>query len=211
MVIRSGWRRGKGTNEPYLGHGSDTEVVSSADIPGPIAESLQHQYSEEMVALFRRSNVNPALIYAFSKTGLIVTEENRDRLSSTEIREWKRALREYKRRLGADSKAVALCYTLHHETDRSGLSDKKRFVASELSVAVLKALDEAISSFAMEGVFFNAWLTLACRRNNIHGNDRIELQEQFGVDLPEIRNLLNDIYDELPVPPGVRPSRSAWL
>ena len=85
MVIRSGWRRGKGTKEPYLCYGLDTEVVTSEYIPGPIAESLQHQYSEEMVALFRRSNVNPALIYAFSKTGLIVTEENRDRLSSTKF------------------------------------------------------------------------------------------------------------------------------
>jgi len=170
------------------------------DIPSPIAESLRRQLSEEMVALFRRANVSPALIYAFSKTGLVVTEENRDRLAPAEYREWKRALREYQRRLDADCNAVNLCYTLHHESDRSELSKKKRFAASELAVAVLNALDEGISSFAMEGVFLNAWLTLACRRNHVLADDREGLREHFGVELPEIRNLLNEIYDDLPSP-----------
>jgi hypothetical protein len=144
--------------------------------------------------------VSPALIYAFSKTGLVVTEENRDRLPPAEYREWKRALREYQRRLDADSKAVNLCYTLHHETGRSELSKKKRFAASELAVAVLNALDEGISSFAIEGVFLNAWLTLACRRNHVLADDREGLRQQLGAEVPEIRNLLNEIYDDLPSP-----------
>jgi hypothetical protein len=80
-----------------------------------------------------------------------VTEENRDRLPPAEYREWKQAPPEYHRKLNADSKAVDLCYTLHHESGRSELSKKKRFAASELGVAVLNALDEGISSFAMGG------------------------------------------------------------
>lgn len=200
MTIQLGGRRGKTRNGLRLVHGSGSEVVSSTDIPGPIAESLRCQFSEEMVALFRRANVSPALIYAFSKTGLVVTEENRDRLPAAEYREWKQALREYQRRLDADSKAVALCYTLHHEVGRSELSKKKLFAASELAVAVLNALDEGISSFAMEGVFLNAWLALACRRNHVLADDREGLRQHFGVELPEIRNLLNEIYDELPNP-----------
>lgn len=200
MVNQSGGRRDKSRNGLQLVHGSGSEVVSLTDIPGPIAESLRCQFSEEMVALFRRANVNPALIYAFSKTGLVVTEENLDRLSPAEIREWKQALRDYQRRLNANSKAIALCYTLHHESGRSELSSKKRFAASELAVAVLNALDEGISSFAMEGVFLNAWLTLACRRNHVLEEDRERLREQFGANLPEIQNLLNEIYDDLPSP-----------
>jgi hypothetical protein len=144
--------------------------------------------------------VSPALINAFSKTGLVVTEENRDRLPPAEYREWKQALREYQRRLDADSKAATLCYTLHHESGRSELSNKKRFAAYELAVAVLIALDEGISSFAMEGVFVNAWLTLACQRNHVHVDHREDLRQQFGAELPEIRNLLNEIYDDLPSP-----------
>jgi hypothetical protein len=170
------------------------------DIPRPVVESLRSQFSEEMVALFRRANVSPALIYAFSKTGLIVTEENRDRLPPAEYREWKHALREYQRRLDADGKAVALCYTLHHESGRSEISKKKRFAASELAVAVLNALDEGISSFAIEGVFLNAWLTLVCRRNHVLADDREGLRQQLGMEVPEIRNLLNEIYDDLPSP-----------
>jgi hypothetical protein len=193
-------RRKKDRNGLRLVHGLGSEVVSLTDIPSPVAESLQRQFSEEMVALFRRANVSPALIYAFSKTGLVVTEENRDRLPPAEYREWKRALREYQRRLDADSKAVNLCYTLHHETGRSELSKKKRFAASELAVAVLNALDEGISSFAMEGVFLNAWLTLACRRNQVLADDREGLRQQLGAEVPEIRNLLNEIYDDLPSP-----------
>ncbi len=189
-----------GRNGLRLVHDSGSGVVSLTDIPGPIAESLRSQFSEEMVALFRRANVGPALIYAFSKTGLVVTEENRDRLPPAEYREWKQALREYQRRLDADGKAVALCYTLHHDTGRSELSKKMRFAASELAVVVLNALDEGISSFAMEGVFLNAWLTLACRHNHVLADDREGLRKQFGAELPEIRNLLNEIYDDLPSP-----------
>jgi len=200
MTIQSGGRREQTRNGLRLVHGLGSEVVSLTDIPSPVAESLQRQFSEEMVALFRRANVSPALIYAFSKTGLVVTEENRDRLPPAEYREWKRALREYQRRLDADSKAVNLCYTLHHETGRSELSKKKRFAASELAVAVLNALDEGISSFAMEGVFLNAWLTLACRRNQVLADDREGLRQQLGAEVPEIRNLLNEIYDDLPSP-----------
>lgn len=200
MVNQSGGRRDKSRNGPQLAHGSGSEVVSLTDIPGPIAESLPCQFSEEMVALFRRANVSPALIYAFSKTGLVVTEENQDRMPPAEIREWKQALRDYQRRLDADSKAVALCYTLHHESGKSELSSRKRFAASELAVAVLNALDEGISSFAMEGVFLNAWLTLVCRRNHVLEEDRERLREQFGANLTEIQNLLNEIYYDLPSP-----------
>ena len=94
MTIQNGGRDGKSKNGLRLVHGSRSEVVSLTDIPKPIAESLRQQCSEEIAVLFRRANVSPALIYTFSKTGLLVTEENRDRLPPAEYREWKQALRD---------------------------------------------------------------------------------------------------------------------
>jgi hypothetical protein len=87
MTIQNGERDGKNKNGLRLVHGSGSEVFSLTDIPEPIAESLRQQCSEEIAVLFRRANVSPALIYAFSKTGLLVTEENRDRLPLAEYRE----------------------------------------------------------------------------------------------------------------------------
>ena len=200
MTIQHGGRGGKSKSGIRLVHDSDRQVVSMTDIPAPIAEALHQQFSQEMIVLFRRANVSPALIYAFSKTGLVVTEENRDRLLPAEYREWKQALREYERKLNTDSKAVDLCYTLHHESGRSELSDKKRFAASELGVAVLNALEEGISSFAVEGIFLNAWLTLAFKRVHVLAGDAEPLRQQFGSEVVEIRGLLDEIYDELPSP-----------
>src|ERR1035438_5372735 len=77
MTIQHGGRGGKSRNGLRPVHGPGDEVDSLTDIPGPIAESLRHQFSEEIVALFRRANVSPALIYAFLKTGLVATEEDR--------------------------------------------------------------------------------------------------------------------------------------
>ena len=165
-----------------------------------IAESLGHELTDELRLVFRRANVSPDLIYAFSKTGRIVTEENRVRPSAAQHQEWKQALREYRRRAEADSRAVDLCYTLHHESGRSDLSDKRRFAASELGVAVLNAMEEEVSSFAMEGVFLNAWLTLAFKRIHLFAEDAKQLRQQFGTDMAEIRGLLEQICDALPSP-----------
>ena len=169
-------------------------------MPDAIAESLGHELTDELRLVFRRANVSPDLIYAFSKTGRIVTEENRVRLSAAQHQEWKQALREYRRRAEADSRAVDLCYTLHHESGRSDLSDKRRFAASELGVAVLNAMEEEVSSFAMEGVFLNAWLTLAFKRIHLFAEDAKQLRQQFGTDMAEIRGLLEQICDALPSP-----------
>jgi hypothetical protein len=169
-------------------------------MPDAIAESLGHELTDELRLVFRRANVSPDLIYAFSKTGRIVTEENRVRLSAAQHQEWKQALREYRRRAEADSRAVDLCYTLHHESGRSDLSDKRRFAASELGVAVLNAMEEEVSSFAMEGVFLNAWLTLAFKRIHLFAEDAEQLRQQFGTDMAEIRGLLEQICDDLPSP-----------
>lgn len=169
-------------------------------VPGSVGESLGQEFTDELRLVFRRASVGPDLMYAFSKTGRVVTDENRNLLSPAQHREWKRALREYRQRSEADSRAIDLCYSLHHESGRSDLSNKRRFAASELGLAVLNALEEEISSFAMEGVFLNAWLTLVFRRLHVFAEDAERLRQRFGAEMAEIRDLLEQIYDGLPSP-----------
>lgn len=164
------------------------------------AAALTQELTDELRLAFRRANVSPDLIYAFTKTGRLVTEDNCNRLSSAQMREWKRTLRAYRRRANADSRAIELCYSLHHERGRSELSRKRRFAASELGVAVLNALDEEVSSFAVEGVFLNAWLNYAFRRMRVATNEAERLRRHFGTEMTEILALLEQISDELPGP-----------
>ena len=131
-------------------------AISAAEAAG-----LSQELTDELRLVFRRAQVVPDLMYAFTKTGLLVTEDSRDRISPAQLSEWKRTLGAYRRRAEVDSRAIELCYSLRHERGRSDLSQKRRFAASELGVAVLNALDEEVSSFAMEGAFLNAWLTYA--------------------------------------------------
>lgn len=65
---------------------------------------------------------------------------------------------------------------------------------------MLNALEEGISSFAMEGVFLNAWFSLISRRLHIFADDAEGLRQHFGADMAEIRELLEEVYDELPSP-----------
>lgn len=55
-------------------------------------EHVEH----EMVELMKAADVDPAKIYAFEKTGRLVTEENQALLSDEELDEWEAAIDEYK-------------------------------------------------------------------------------------------------------------------
>jgi hypothetical protein len=169
-------------------------------VSNPDAGALSQELTDELRLVFRRAQVNPDLIHAFTRTGTLVTEDNHDRLSPAQLREWKRTLGAYRRRAEADSRAIEMCYSLHHERGRSGLSEKRRFAASELGVAVLNALDEEVSSFAMEGAFLNAWLTYAFRRMRVPAGEAERLRRNFGTEMKEILGLLEHICDELPSP-----------
>jgi hypothetical protein len=79
------------------------------------------------------------------------------------------------------------------------LSQKRRFAASELGVAVLNALDEEVSSFAMEGAFLNAWLTYAFRRMRVPTDEAERLRRTFGTETKEILALLEQICGDLPL------------
>jgi hypothetical protein len=53
------------------------------------------QYEQDMIETMAQAGINPAFIYAFKRTGRIVTESNRHRLTEKELREWNDAIDEY--------------------------------------------------------------------------------------------------------------------
>ncbi len=72
-----------------------------SDEPAPISQKKQVEYDRVLVAAMIKVGVDPALIYAFKKTGRIVTEKNQHFLSKREMAEWTDAVEEY--RLGVDA------------------------------------------------------------------------------------------------------------
>jgi hypothetical protein len=51
-----------------------------------------------MVQAMKEAGLHPAFVYAFEKTGLIVTEENQHLLSENDLAEWEAAIQEYESR-----------------------------------------------------------------------------------------------------------------
>jgi hypothetical protein len=65
-----------------------------ADTPRPIPLHRAHQDIRKLLA---SSGAPPEVIYAFEKTGRIVTEQNKRFLTKAEIREWEAAILEFRR------------------------------------------------------------------------------------------------------------------
>ena len=64
------------------------------DMPHP--EHLEHRVVEDM----KKAGIDPALIYAFEKTGRLVTEQNRHLLPDSALDEWQAAVEEYEAKHG---------------------------------------------------------------------------------------------------------------
>ena len=64
------------------------------DLPHP--EHVEHRMVEDMKA----AGIDPAFIYAFEKTGRLVTEQNRHLLLQSALDEWQAAVEEYEARHG---------------------------------------------------------------------------------------------------------------
>jgi hypothetical protein len=165
-----------------------------------ICDSRENVERKEIVRKLRQERVSPDFIYAFEKTGNLVTDENRDLWTAKALREWTRALREYRRRVESDSKTIDLCFTLHHETGRTDPAKKKRFAASEFAIAVLCAHDQGLSSFAVEELFSEAWLdyVLRHRRTPETAPDPTNHQRFDRIDIGAIPMLLYEICETLP-------------
>jgi hypothetical protein len=137
--------------------------------------------------------VSPDFIYAFEKTGNLITDDNRDLWTAKARRAWDRALGEYRRRLEGDSKAIDLCFTLHHETGHT-----------DPAIAVLCAHDQGLSSFAVEELFRESWLDYLLRHRRVPeaDPDPTDHQRFDRIDIGAIPTLLREIYEDL--------SDSAW-
>ena len=53
------------------------------------------EFHEKTVAMMEEAGIDPAMIYAFKKTGRIVTEENMKFLSEKDLEEWQAAIDEF--------------------------------------------------------------------------------------------------------------------
>ncbi len=73
----------------------------NADEPRPLDPE---KFERDMIEIMGKAGVDPALMYATNKTGLIVTEMNQHLLSDEDLAEWQEAIEEYHElegRLGA--------------------------------------------------------------------------------------------------------------
>jgi hypothetical protein len=65
----------------------------NADEPQPMSfDTIEEELLDAMAA----AGVDPALIYAFHKTGRIVSETNQHMLTRSELKEWNDAVEEYR-------------------------------------------------------------------------------------------------------------------
>jgi len=66
-----------------------------SDEPRPISQQTQDEDERGIVEAMATVGIDPALIYAFKKTGRIVTATNKRLLSEQEMAEWEDAIDEY--------------------------------------------------------------------------------------------------------------------
>src|SRR5579872_3897700 len=63
--------------------------------PRPQGQQQQDHFEQEILAAMVEVGIDPAMIYAFKKTGRIVTAHNQQFLSKEELAEWENAIDEY--------------------------------------------------------------------------------------------------------------------
>src|SRR5579884_1926314 len=63
--------------------------------PTPLSQEQQDNVEQEILAAMVEVGIDPAIVYAFKKTGRIVTAHNQQFLSKEELDEWEDAVEEY--------------------------------------------------------------------------------------------------------------------
>ena len=72
-------------------HGRDFGPNDKLFFDAPPLEHVEHY----MVEAMKKAGLDPAIIYAFEKTGRLVTEENQHLLPDSDLAEWEAAIEEY--------------------------------------------------------------------------------------------------------------------
>ena len=70
--------------------------------PGPdekIFDGEPEHIEHSIVETMKKVGIDPAIIYAFEKTGRLVSEQNQHLLSDVELAEWNNAIDEYRARI----------------------------------------------------------------------------------------------------------------
>jgi hypothetical protein len=84
----------EGLRQAYVTqHGREPERIFEG---APPFELMEHWTVEAM----KKAGVDPALIYAFEKTGFVFNDQSENKLPDTEIAEWEAAISEYERKTG---------------------------------------------------------------------------------------------------------------
>lgn len=60
----------------------------------------QEHLEAVVVAGMKKAGINPAVIYAYEKTGLIISEDNRHLIPEADLAAWQAAIEEFERRSG---------------------------------------------------------------------------------------------------------------
>lgn len=189
-AFRRKFGRAPGPRDPLLFDPDANEPRSLVD------DETQQQMIEEMTMLMEEAGAHPAHIYAFQKTGRIVTEENSVFLNAAEQKEWHCALREYERRSDRQSKGVELCFEIRARAGKKGIGREERLASGELAIAAMYALEDGVSSFAMESAFVNAWLIEAAKRVGITAGSAQAIRDRLGDGMKEMRALLRALDEE---------------
>ena len=77
--------------------GPDDPIFFDPDAAEPVPLS-EEKYEQVVLEAMSQAGIDPAFIYAFKRTGRIVTEGNKHLLTPEELREWNDAIDEYHRR-----------------------------------------------------------------------------------------------------------------
>lgn len=78
--------------------GPDDPVFFDPDADEPRELDLE-SYEKDLAEAMAAARIDPRLIYASRKTGLLVTEDNLDKLAEGALEEWNAALDEYDERM----------------------------------------------------------------------------------------------------------------
>lgn len=71
--------------------GREPEPDENLFFDAPPVERIEHEMAQAM----KEAGIDPAMIHAFEKTGLLVTEENEHLLPDADLAEWEAAIQEY--------------------------------------------------------------------------------------------------------------------
>jgi hypothetical protein len=96
-------------------HGREPEQIFEG---APPLELMEHWTVEAM----KKADVDPALVHAFERTGLLLNDENVDKLPDTEIAEWESAIHEYETKTGRKARQRRLS---NEDFDKIGCNGPK--------------------------------------------------------------------------------------